>query len=157
MNFLGMPTTTTMLVKLKGDPELAETLRSFLNNELAITLDTLNEAPVELWPPPHSPKADIHKSTPIKNDLVDPDPKSLFGLRTLGDYFESDESNAVLPIVCKGNAILGVLDGGAGVSIVTKRCWEKMGQPQMDVADLCVKLANGGLVRALGLLQKFES
>ena len=85
-----------MLVKLKGDPELAETLRSFLNNELAITLDTLNEAPVLLWPPPHSPKADIHKSTPIKNDLVDPDPKSLFGLRTLGDYFESDESNAVL-------------------------------------------------------------
>ena len=58
MNFLGMPTTTTMLVKLKGDPKLAETLRSFLNNELAINLDTLNEAPVELWPPPHSPKAD---------------------------------------------------------------------------------------------------
>ena len=67
MNFLGMPTTTTMLVKLKGDPELAETLRSFLNNELAINLDTLNEAPVELWPPPHSPKANIHKFTPTKN------------------------------------------------------------------------------------------
>ena len=56
---------------------------------------------------------------------MDPDPKSLFGLRTLGDYFESDESNAVLSVVCKGNAILGVLDGGAGVSIVIKRCWRK--------------------------------
>ena len=131
-----MPTTTTMLVKLKGDPKLAETLRSFLNNELAITLDTLNEALIELWPPPHSPKANIHKFTPVKNDLVDRDPKYLFGLRTLGDYFESDESNAVLPVVCKGNVILGVLDGVAGVNIVTKRCWEKMGQPQMDVADL---------------------
>ena len=156
MNFLGMPTTTTMLVKLKGDPESAERLRSFFNNELTINLDTLHEAPVELHARSHSPKVDVHKFTPTKNDLVDPDPKSLFKLRTLGDYFESDESNAVLPVVCKGNAILGVLDGEAGVSIVTKRCWEKMGQPQMDVADLRVKLANGGLVRALGLLRNLR-
>ena len=156
MNFLGMVTTTTMLVKLKGDPKLAETLRSLLNNELEINLDILHEAIVELWPPSHSLKAGIHKFTPTKNDLVDPDPKSLFGLCMLGDYFESDESNAVLPVVCKGNAILGVLDGGACVRIVTKRCWEKMGQPQMDVADLRVKLANGGLVRALGLLRNLR-
>ena len=104
----------------------------------------------------HLPKADILQADIHKHNLVDPDPKSLFRLRTLGDYFESDESNAVLPVVCKGNSILGVLDGGAGVSIVTKCCWEKMGQPQMDVADLCVKLANGGLVRALGLLQNLR-
>ena len=51
INFLGMPTTTTMLVRLKGDPELAETLRSFLNDELAVNLETLQEAPLEHIPP----------------------------------------------------------------------------------------------------------
>ena len=51
INFLGMPTTTTMLVRLKRDPELAETLRSFLNDELAVNLETLQEAPLEYIPP----------------------------------------------------------------------------------------------------------
>ena len=51
---------------------------------------------------------------------------------------------------------MAVLDGGAGVSIVTKRCWEKMGRPPMEVADLRVKLANGSLVKALGLLKNFK-
>ena len=97
MNFLVMPTTTTMLIKLKGDLELVEMLTSFLNNELAINLDTLHEAPIKLWPPQHLPKANVHhKFTPTKDDLVDHDPKSLFRLRTLGDYLKSDESNAVL-------------------------------------------------------------
>ena len=34
MNVLGMPTMTMMLIKLKGDPELAKSLCSFLNDEL---------------------------------------------------------------------------------------------------------------------------
>ena len=95
-----------------------------------------------------------------KNDIVvaETDPKSLFRLRVnmLGDYFEGDDSNAVLPIVCKGNTILAVLDGGAGVSIITKRCWEKMACPPMEVTNLTVKLANGGLVKALGLLRNLK-
>lgn len=77
-------------------------------------------------------------------------------LPLLSDFFEGDESNDVLPVVCKGNTILGVLDGGAGVSIITKRCWEKMGLPQLEVANLRVKLANGGLVKALGLLRNLK-
>ena len=71
----------------------------------------------------------------------------------LGDYFEGDDSNVVLLIICKGNTILAVLDGGAGVSIITKRCWEKIACPSMEVANLTVKLANGSLVKALGLLK----
>ena len=47
MSFLGMTTTTTMLIKLKGNPELAKTLRSFLNNELDVNLQSLQEAPRE--------------------------------------------------------------------------------------------------------------
>lgn len=60
------------------------------------------------------------------------------------------------PVVCKDNTILGVLDGGARVSIITKHCWEKMGPPQLEVANVRVKLANGGLVKALGLLQNLK-
>ena len=114
-----MPTSTTMLIKLKDDQKLAEMLRSFLKNELAINLETLHESPIELWPPQHLPKANIYNLAPTEDDLVHHDPRSLLRLRTLGDYFESDESNAVLPLVCKDNTIFGVLNGGAGVSIVT--------------------------------------
>lgn len=74
----------------------------------------------------------------------------------LGDYFEGDDSNVVLPIICKGNNVLAILDGGAGVNIITKRCLEKLGRPSMEVANLTVKLANGGLVKALGLLRNFK-
>lgn len=42
----------------------------------------------------------------------------------LGQYFEGDESNATLPITTKGLTIKGILDGGARVSIITKKCWE---------------------------------
>lgn len=62
----------------------------------------------------------------------------------------------MLLVVCKGNTILGVLDGGASVSIITKRYWEKMGLPQLEVVDFHVKLANGGLVKVLRLLQNLK-
>ena len=124
MSFLGMPITTTMLTKLKGDPELAESLRLFLNDELAVNLDSLHDVPLDHpqhhGPTQDSPNVNITKAPPHAAD----ESKSLFRLRInkLGGYFEGDDSNAVLPIVCKGNSILAVLDGGAGVSIVTKRC-----------------------------------
>ena len=43
-------------------------------------------------------------------------------LNMMSDYFEGDKSTMVLPIVCNGNTVMAILDGGAGVSIVTKRC-----------------------------------
>ena len=97
---------------------------SFVNDELVVNLETLQEAPLEHIPPQEM----MHDRSPEnlpKNDTVvaeTDDPKSWFRLRVnmLGDYFEGDDSNAVLPIVCKGNTILAVLDGGAGVSIITK-------------------------------------
>ena len=70
-----MPTTTTML----GDPELAETLRSFLNDELTVNLETIQEAPLVHMPPQEM----IHDKAPEnspKNDtmVAETDPKSLF-------------------------------------------------------------------------------
>ena len=95
--------------------EARSTARSFPHRHL-------HEAPIELWPPQHLPRAPADKLAPIKGDLAERDPKSFFGLCTLANYFESNESNAVLSVVCKGNTILGVIDGGGGVSIITKCC-----------------------------------
>ena len=79
INFLGMPTTTTMLVRVKGDLELAKTLRSFLDDELAINLETLQEAPLEHIPPQEMMHDKAPKNSP-KNDTVvaETHPKSLF-------------------------------------------------------------------------------
>ena len=68
-----------MLVRLKGDPKLAETLRSFLNDELTVNLETLQEAPLEHIPPEEM----MHDKSPEnlpKNDTVvaETDSKSLF-------------------------------------------------------------------------------
>ena len=126
ISFLNMPTTTTMLIRLKGDSELVETLRSFLNDELAVHLHNLQEAPIENWPHMLEQTLEV---VPNTENLVGKDSKSLVKLHvhTLGDHFEEDDSNAVLPIVCKGNTIMAILDGGARASIITKHCWEKMG------------------------------
>lgn len=51
---------------------------------------------------------------------------------------------------------MDVLDRSADLSITTKHCWEKMGRPKMEVVDLHVKLANGGLVKTIDLLKNFK-
>ena len=78
MNFLAMPTTTTILIRLKGDRELAETLRSFLNNELAVNLASLQEAPIEIWPQQEPMKEQLPAVIAKNATTIDEDPKSLF-------------------------------------------------------------------------------
>ena len=46
-------------------------------------------------------------------------------INKLGQYFESDDSNAVIPISYHHRKVEAILDGGARVSIMTKQCWEK--------------------------------
>ena len=72
----------------------------------------VNEAPME---------API-KITLVEIDSIQNDSNSFFKLpvNMMSDYVEGDESTTILPIVCNGNTVLIVLDGGAGVSIVTK-------------------------------------
>ena len=120
MNFLAMPTTDHHANKVKRGS--SKTLRSFLNNEMAVNLESLKEAPIKIWPQQEPMKEQPPAVIAKNSTTIDEDPKSLFRLRinTLGDYFEGDDSNAVLPIVCKGNTVMAVLDGGAGVSIVAK-------------------------------------
>ncbi|WP_368853794.1 retropepsin-like aspartic protease [Enterobacter cloacae complex sp. GF14B] len=74
----------------------------------------------------------------------------------MGQYFEGDESNATIPITTKGLTVKGILDGGAGVSIVTKNCWETMGRPHLVTTTIVVKMANGSIVKPIGMLEDLK-
>ena len=71
----------------------------------------------------------------------------------LGQYFESDDSNAVILISYRQRKVEAILDGGAGVSIMTKQCWEKWGSPHMKKTSLVVKLADGTTTRPVGVVK----
>ena len=45
-----------------------------------------------------------------------------------GDYYEGDSGNVMLPIEYAGLSIMAILDGGAGMAIITKEVWELWGK-----------------------------
>ena len=53
-------------------------------------------------------------------------------INKLGQYFESDDSNAVISISYHQRKVEAILDSGAVVSIMTKQCWEKWGSLPID-------------------------
>ena len=74
-------------------------------------------------------------------------------INKLGQYFESDNSNAVIPIAYHQRKVEAILDGGAGVSIMTKQCWEKWGSLPMEKTSLVVKLADETTIRRVGVVK----
>ena len=78
-------------------------------------LDSITEAPEENWTKEESNSVDNTPMVPINK---------------LGQYFESDDSNAIIPISYHQRKVEAILDGGAGVSIMTKQCWEKWGRSE---------------------------
>ena len=48
------------------------------------------------------------------------DDTSMVLINKLGQYFESDDSNVVIPISYHHRKVEAILDGGAEVSIITK-------------------------------------
>ena len=46
-----------------------------------------------------------------------------------------------------------ILDGGIGVSIMTKQCWEKLGSTPMEKTSLIVKLADGTSTSPVGVVK----
>ena len=69
------------------------------------------------------------KASLVEKNYVENDSNLVFKLpvNMMSDYFEGDDSTAIFPIDCKGNIVMVVLDGGAGVSIIAKHCWERIG------------------------------
>ena len=60
-------------------------------------------------------------------------------INKLGQYFKSDDSNAIIPISYHHRKVEAIVDGSAGMSIMTKQRWEKWGRPLMEKNLLIVK------------------
>ncbi|RYA73452.1 hypothetical protein DD595_24980, partial [Enterobacter cloacae complex sp. 4DZ3-17B2] len=150
VDFMSSEVRTTIIAKLYGDPELFLALRAFLNGELRTGLPQFAQ--------PNRPDSImIEEENHVQSlDLDGHESVIEVPINELGQYFEGDESNATLPITTKGLTIKGILDGGAGVSIVTKDCWESMGKPRLSVTNIVVKMANGTIAKPMGMLKDLK-
>ena len=94
---------------LRGNPTLWHDLSNWMNGHL----DSMMEAHDDNW-------------TKEESNLEDDTP--MVPINKLSQYFESNDSNAVILILYHHRKVEAILDGGSGVSIMTKQCWEK-GKP----------------------------
>ena len=76
-------------------------------------------------------------------------------INKLGQYFESDDSDAVI-LISYHQRKVAILDGGARVSIMTKQCWEKWGSLHLEKTSLVVKLADGTTTRSVGTVKDLK-
>ena len=60
----------------------------------------------------------------------------------------------MLPVEYAGHSIMAILDGGAGMSIVTKKVWELWGKPTMKQTRTKLLLADGNIKESIGLLER---
>ena len=61
----------------------------------------------------------------------------------MDDYYKGDDINATLTIKYKDHTIISILDGGAKITIIIKKCKEEWGSPLLEKTNLHVKMANG--------------
>ena len=104
--FLSMEVKMPIASLLRGNPSLWHDLSDWMNGHL----DSMMEAHEDKW-------------TKEESDLEDDTP--MVPINKLGQYFEIDDSNAVIPISYHHRKVEAILDGGIGVSIMTKQCWKK--------------------------------
>ena len=67
------------------------------------------------------------------------------------DYYEGESGNTMLSVEYAGHSIMAILDGGAGMSIITKEVWELWGKPTMKQARTQLLLADGNIKEPIGL------
>ena len=99
--FLSMEVKMPIASLLRGNPTLWHDLSDWMNGHL----DPTTDAQEENWTREESNSEEDTQMVPINK---------------LGQYFESDDSNAVIPISYHQRKVEAILDGGAGVSIMTK-------------------------------------
>ena len=63
---------------------------------------------------------EAHEKNWTKEESNSGDDTPMVPINKLGQYFESDDSNAVIPISYHQRKVEAILDGGARVSIMTK-------------------------------------
>ena len=71
-----------------------------------------------------------------------------------GNYYEGESENTMLPVEYAGHSIMAILDGGAGMAIITKKVWELWGKPTMKQTRIKLLLADGNIKEPIGLLKR---
>ena len=92
--FLSMEVKMPIASLLRGNPMLWHDISDWMNKHL----DSMTEAHEENWTKEESNSGDDTPMVPINK---------------LGQYFESDDSNAVIPICYHQRKVEAILDGGA--------------------------------------------
>ena len=69
--------------------------------------------------------AEFHDDKSIKEESDLENDTLMLPINKLGQYFESDDSNVVIPISYHYRKVEAILDCSVGVSIMTKQCWDK--------------------------------
>ena len=74
---------------------------------------------------------EAHEENSTKGESNFGEDTPMVPINKLGQYFESDDSNAIIPISYHQRRVEAILDGGAGVSIMTGKngeacTWRKL-------------------------------
>ena len=70
------------------------------------------------------------------------------------DYYEGESGNTMLPVEYAGHSIMAILDGGAGMAVITKKVWELWSKPTMNQTRIKLRLADGIIKVPIGLLER---
>lgn len=75
-------------------------------------------------------------------------------IKKVGDYYEGEDGNTMLPVEFNNVKSLAILDSGAGVAIATKQIWDSWGQLALSKTRMQLQLVDEYVERPLGLLEK---
>ena len=135
--FLSMEVKMPIASLLRGNPTLWHALSNWMNGHLS----SMTKIPDE----------ELYEGVPsLEEDMP------MVPINKLGQYFESNDFNAIIPITYHHRKVEAILDGGEGVSTMTKQCWEKWGRPPMEKTSSMVKLANGDATRLVGVVKDLK-
>ena len=74
-------------------------------------------------------------------------------LNKVGNYYEGEDSNTIIPVSYQGIKTFTILDSGARVAIATKGIRESWGRLALRKTRMKLQLADGHIERPLGLLK----
>ena len=140
--FLFMEIKMPIATLLQGCPTLWKDLSDWMNGHLS------NDAPHETESLLIAPPQSTHDISALNNANIPKVP-----VNRLGDYCESEHTNATIPIAYQHHRFIAILDGGARANIITKQSWEAWGRLEFETNTFMVKLVDGTVAKQVGIVR----
>ena len=71
----------------------------------------------------------------------------------MGKTNEHIQGHTTLPVKYGDTESMAILDSGVGISIATKRVWERWGKPTLRKTRMNLQLADGSLNNPIGIVE----